>query len=175
VKQLSRPVNIFVVGTLTLLLATVTGCSNGSTSNGSAPSNSAPATGNHFESDNPNDSTFTDDAGNEMQVGQDLPLPEDWPAAIPIPEGRLVAVSIVDESTAVATWQVDGELTSIDSAYLQLLESRGFTTERSNDLSTESITVFFAVGNNFDITVSATPGEKETDPGEITVLVNPSF
>jgi hypothetical protein len=31
------------------------------------------------------------------------------------------------------------------------------------------------VNNDFDITVSATPGENLTDPGEITVLVNPAL
>jgi hypothetical protein len=133
------------------------------------------STNNQFEPDNPDDSTFTDDAGNEMRVGQDLDLPADWPAGIPTPDGRLVAVSVVDQSTAVGTWQVDGDLIQIENDYLQVLQSSGFETSRSEDLSTESITVFFAVNNDFDITVSATPGENPTDPGEITVLVNPAL
>jgi hypothetical protein len=87
----------------------------------------------------------------------------------------LVAVSVVDQSTAVGTWQVDGDLIQIENNYLQVLQSSGFETSRSEDLSTESITVFFAVNNDFDITVSATPGENLTDPGEITVLVNPAL
>jgi hypothetical protein len=152
-----------------LALTLVSGCSTDS----DLPD--VTSTNNQFETDNPDVSTFTDDAGNEMQVGQDLDLPADWPSGIPTPDGRLVAVSVVDQSTAVGTWQVDGDLIQIENNYLQVLQSSGFETSRSEDLSTESITVFFAVNNNFDITVSATPGENLTDPGEITVLVNPAL
>ena len=158
-----------MAGVLSLLLVTLSGCSADS------GAEDVTSTGNHFESDNPSDSTFTDDAGNEMQVGQDLALPSGWPSAIPTPEGRLVAVSIVDQSTAVATWQVDGDLISTENSYLKDLESRGFQTSQSTDLSTDSISVFFAINDEFDITVSATPGEQESDPGEITVLVNPAL
>ncbi len=163
-----RSVGIFT-GSLALLLSLVSGCSTES------DPTEVTSTGNQFESDNPDDSTFTDDAGNEMLVGQDLDLPANWPSAIPTPDGRLVAVSIFDQSTAVATWQIDGDLIATENNYLQVLQSNGFNTSKSDDLSTGSISVFFAVGKDFDITVSATPGEVETDPGEITVLVNPSL
>lgn len=158
-----------VAGAITIVLLGVSGCTSDS-----GPTEATP-TGNHFESDNPEVSTFTDDAGNEMQVGQDLELPREWPSSIPTPDGRLVAVSVVDQSTAVATWQIDGDLISAENSYLQDLESQGFQTTKADDLSTESISVFFAIGNGLDITVSATPGEQETDPGEITVVINPSL
>ena len=157
------------IGAITIVLLGVSGCASDSGSTEATPS------GNHFESDNPEESTFTDDAGNEMQVGQDLELPKEWPSSIPTPDGRLVAVSVVDQSTAVATWQIDGDVISAENNYLQELESQGFETTKSDDLSTESISVFFALGNGLDITVSATPGEQESDPGEITVVINPSL
>ena len=128
-----------------------------------------------FESDNPDDSTFTDDAGNELQVGENLALPPDWPGDVPIPDGSLIAVSVVDAQTAVATWQIDGDVLLAEQSYVEQLASTGFTVTKSDDLSTEANTVYTAVGNGLDVTVSATSGEKETDPGEITVLVNPGL
>ncbi len=170
VSKYSLKTAVALAGAFSLLLFTVSGCSAQT-----GPEDVViPSAGNQFESDNPTDSTFTDDAGNEMQVGQNLDLPSDWPADIPTPAGRLVAVSIVNESTAVATWQIDGDIIEAEINYLKALESRGFQTSKSDDLSTDSISVFFAINSDFDITVSATPGEQESDPGEITVLVNPA-
>lgn len=154
---------------LVLWVPTLTGCATEP-----APRENTSA-GNQFESDNPGDSTFTDDAGNEMQVGQDLDLPADWPSSISPPQGRLVAVSVVNPLTAVATWQVDGDVMAAETLYLELLESNGFTVENSSELSTNTISVFFARDETFDVTVSATPGDKVTDPGEITVVVNPAL
>ncbi len=135
----------------------------------------SPTSGNHFESDDPNDSIFTDDAGTEMVVGDDLDLPNEWPSGVPVPSGRLVAVAIADPATAVATWQIDADLSVAESDYISQLELSGFEISPAPDLSTESITVYFAIGQKLDITVSATPGEKPSDPGEITVVINPSL
>jgi hypothetical protein len=132
-------------------------------------------TGAQFELDNPNDTTFTDDAGNELLVGDNLELPSNWPAAVPTPPGRLIAVSIVDESTAVATWQVEGDVNQAEDALVQEMSDSGFVVIRSDDLSTETISVFTAEGNDLDVTVSATPGANTGDSGEITLLVNPAF
>ena len=132
-------------------------------------------TGAQFEFENPDDSVFTDDAGNEMQVGSDLDVPANWPAAVPTPQGRLIAVSVVDESTAVATWQVEGDVIQAEDAFVQVMTESGFQVTRSTDLSTENISVFTAQGNDLDVTISATTGENPDDPGEITLLVNPAF
>ena len=141
-----------------------------------ATTESAPtATGDHFESENPDDSVFTDDAGNEMQVGSDLDLPAEWPAAMPVPEGRLIAVSVVDASTAVGTWQVEGDVNEAETIFVQTVSDAGFTVTPAADLSTDTITVYTAQGNDLDVTISATPGETPSDPGEITLLVNPAF
>ena len=159
-------------GAVLLIAGMLSGCSS---QDSSEPNSDITTSGDQFESDNPEDSTFTDDAGNEMQVGENLELPADWPAAVPTPEGRLIAVSIIDESTAVATWQVDGDVVTAENALVEAFTLNGFRAERSEDLSTDSITVYTAVGNDLDVTVSATPGAGESDPGEITLLVNPSF
>jgi hypothetical protein len=132
-------------------------------------------TGAQFESDNPDANVFTDDAGNELQVGDDLPLPADWPVGVPTPVGKLIAVSVVDSSTAVATWQIEGDMLIVEANYVAELEKAGFAATQSTDLSTDTISVYTAMGNGLDITISATLGAESTDPSELTVLINPAM
>lgn len=164
---------VLVLGITSPLVA----CSPGAESPGTTDSvdSSSSGTDAQFETDNPDDSTFTDDAGNEMQVGENLVLPPEWPALVPTPEGSLIAVSIVDSETAVATWQTPGDVFVAEQSLVELFESGGFEVTKSVDLSTDANTVYTAVGNGLDVTISATSGEVQSDPGEITVLVNPGM
>lgn len=132
------------------------------------------ALGNNFETSNPDDELLDDGSGNELEIGSDLALPSDWPKGVPTPTGTLIAVSVIDDRTAVATWSVEGDVFSAQKMFLLAFDS-SFTVEPIPDLSTETIVVYGAIGNGFDITISATLGEQTTDPGEITLLVNPSI
>ncbi len=129
--------------------------------------------GNHFETSNPEDKLFDDGSGNELEVGSDLSLPPDWPEGVPTPAGALISVSVIDDRTAVATWSVEGDVFQAQQSFLAEFNS-GFSVEPIPDLSTDTIIVYGATGNGFDITISSTLGERSTDPGEITLLVNPS-
>ncbi len=129
--------------------------------------------GNHFETSNPEDKLFDDGSGNELEVGSDLSLPPDWPEGVPTPVGALISVSVIDDRTAVATWSVEGDVFQAQQSFLAEFHS-GFSVEPIPDLSTDTIIVYGATGNGFDITISSTLGERSTDPGEITLLVNPS-
>ncbi len=129
--------------------------------------------GNHFEPSNPEDKLWDDGSGNELEVGSDLSLPPDWPEGVPTPAGALISVSVIDNRTAVATWSVEGDVFQAQQLFLAEFDS-GFSVEPIPDLSTDTIIVYGATGNGFDITISSTLGERSTDPGEITLLVNPS-
>ena len=129
--------------------------------------------GNQFEQSNPTDEFLDDGSGNELEVGRDLNLPSNWPQAIPTPEGSLIAISVIDERTAVATWSVQNDVFLAQKEFLTEFDG-SFAVEPLLDLSTDSIIVYGAIGNGFDVTISATLGAKADDPGEITVLVNPS-
>lgn len=130
--------------------------------------------GDRFESSNPTDDFLDDGSGNELEVGTDLTLPADWPQGVPTPSGTLIAVSVIDDRTAVATWTVEGDVFTAQEGFLTEFDST-FTVEPLVDLSTDTISVYGAIGNGYDITVSATLGEQSSDPGEITLLVNPSL
>jgi hypothetical protein len=130
--------------------------------------------GDRFESSNPTDNFLDDGSGNELEVGTDLPLPANWPQGVPTPNGTLIAVSVIDKRTAVATWTVQGDVFTTQEGFLSEFDST-FTVEPLADLSTDTIAVYGVIGNGYDITVSATLGERSSDPGEITLLVNPSL
>lgn len=130
--------------------------------------------GNRFEQSNPSDDRLDDGSGNELEIGANLTLPQGWPKDVPTPNGSLIAVSVIDERTAVATWTVQGDVFTAQEEFLTRFDST-FTVEPISDLSTETIVVYGAIGNGYDITISATLGEQSDDPGEITLLVNPSI
>ena len=146
----------------------VTGCSN------EPEAAQTSDLGDRFESSNPTDDFLDDGSGNELEVGSDLALPADWPQGVPTPSGTLIAVSVIDERTAVATWTVEGDVFTAQEGFLAEFDST-FTVEPLAELSTDTIAVYGAIGNGYDITVSATLGEQSSDPGEITLLVNPSL
>ena len=145
----------------------------GGCSSGPSPTESTDL-GNHFETSDPDDGLFDDGSGNQLQVGSDLSLPSDWPTDVPTPEGILISVSVIDDHTAVATWSVAGDVFDAQQVFLAELEA-GFTVEPMADLTTDTILVYVATGNGYEIVASATLGEETTDPGEITLLVNPSY
>lgn len=159
------------IASLTLLLGA---CSQNSDVGPESEPQSDTTASNHFETDPTGDSIFTDDAGNEIAVGENLTLPNNWPGLVPTPEGSLVAVSVIDEQTAVATWKIESDVFAVQEEYAQDLSSQGFEVSSDFGLSTDTIVVLIARGSGLDITISATTGEQVNDPGEITVVVNPS-
>ena len=159
---------ITAVACVVVLTAGLAGCSSGSDATQTSD------LGDHFESSNPTDDLLDDGSGNELEVGTDLTLPTDWPQGVPTPSGTLIAVSVIDERTAVATWTVEGDVFTAQEGFLTEFDST-FTVEPLAELSTDTIAVYGAIGNGYDITVSATLGEQSSDPGEITLLVNPSL
>ena len=165
-------IGIAILAALMLLA----GCSSSdSSSTADNTSNTSDYSDDHFEGDADNDSTLTDEAGNELSVGKNIELPANWPSAVPTPQGSLIAVSIIDSATALGTWEIDGDVYSAQELFKNELEARGFSSSAAPELSADAIVVFTAQGQGLDITVSATLGEKNSDPGQITVLVNPGI
>jgi hypothetical protein len=158
---------IAVAAAGTVLILGVSGCST------SPDVGEGNELGNHLQTSHPSDEFLDDGSGNELEIGSDLTLPPTWPIGVPTPVGSLIAVSVIDEQTAVATWSVTGDVVPAQIEFLTLFDS-GYLVQPIPDLSTESIFVYGAIGNGYDITISATVGEKSTDPGEITLLINPS-
>ncbi len=168
-----EPQKLFIALSLAAI-ALLSACSSGN-ADASLESSASETVNDHFEGDAKNDSTLTDDEGNELSVGENIELPSEWPAAVPTPDGSLIAVSIIDASTAVGTWAVNGDVYAAQELFKDELTAFDFSTRSAPELSAEGIVVFTAQGNGLDVTVSATLGERDSDPGQITILVNPGF
>ena len=130
--------------------------------------------GNRFETPDANDDPLGDGSGNQLAMGKDLMLPTDWPINVPIPDGPLISVSVINNDTAVGTWSIAGDVFQAQREFLAQLETE-FAVVSIPDLTTDTIVVYAVTGNGYEIIVSSTLGEKTTDPGEITLLVNPSY
>ena len=146
----------------------ISGCS-------SSPGPTTPSDlGNRFETLDAEDDPLGDGSGNQLAMGKDLMLPTGWPINVPIPYGSLISVSVINDNTAVGTWSIAGDVFQAQQMYLARLEAE-FVVEPIPDLTTDTIVVYAVTGNGYEIIVSSTLGEKTTDPGEITLLVNPNY
>ena len=146
----------------------ISGCS-------SSPGPTTPSDlGNRFETPDANDDPLGDGSGNQLAMGKDLMLPTGWPINVPIPYGSLISVSVINDNTAVGTWSIAGDVFQAQQMYLARLEAE-FVVEPIPDLTTDTIVVYAVTGNGYEIIVSSTLGEKTTDPGQITLLVNPNY
>ena len=164
-----NPSTTSALAAATLVVAVgIGGCSSGPDSTTSSD------LGNRFETSVPDGSPLGDGSGNQLAMGIDLMLPTDWPIHVPTPVGSLISVSVIDENTAVGTWSIAGDVFGAQQVYLAQLEE-GFAVEPIPDLTTDTIVVYAVTGSGYEIIVSATLGEKTTDPGEITLLVNPDY
>jgi hypothetical protein len=146
---------------LVILLA-IGGCSSGANPN--LPTNT-------FENDEVG--VFTDDSGDTMQFGPGTVLPDDWPAALPIPSGELLSVSVRQDGGAVATWIVaDDTAQATLDAYLIALQEAGFSAPVQSTLSVpdDGIFTYDMQSDDFDATVSAVI---VPDESEITLIASP--
>jgi hypothetical protein len=146
-----------MLGLFLVLVIAVTGCAAGSDSENDLPVGDA---------GNAESGTFTDDAGDTMQFGPGTELPEDWPAALPVPPGTLLSVAVRQDSSALATWIVpDDSAEAIVNAYLVDLQEAGFSTPVQSEMSVpdEGVFSYDLTNDDYDVTVSAVlvPGESE--------------
>jgi hypothetical protein len=145
----------------------------GGCSTGPGPTTSSDL-GNRFETFDPDDGPLGDGSGNQLAMGNDLMLPMDWPINVPTPDGSLISVSVINDNTAVGTWSIAGDVFQAQQVYLAQFQA-GFAVQPMPDLTTDTIVVYAVTGSGYEIIVSSTLGEKITDPGEITLLVNPGY
>jgi hypothetical protein len=117
---------------------------------------------------------FTDeDSGDTMQFGPGTQLPDDWPAALPIPPGDLLSVSIRQDGGAVATWIIpDDRAQAILDDYLKTLQAAGFSAPVQSEMSVpdEGVFTYDMQSSEFDATVSAVLVPVES---EITLIASP--
>lgn len=97
--------------------------------------------------------TVTDDQGNEMAMGQDVALPDNWPAAVPVADGTLQMVSVQSGGDALAVWVVEGTPAEAAAAYAAQLESAGYTEDSASNM--DGLIVNQYSGNDLMVGVQA--------------------
>lgn len=105
-----------------------------------------------------NSMTMTDDEGNEMAVGEDISLPDTWPADVPVYSGgELSMVTVQADGTAYAMWTITDDPSQVMDEYSALLEGAGYSMEQDADLGGTLMREFRTTGK----TVSVVAGESD--------------
>ena len=79
--------------------------------------------------------TVTDDEGNEMAIGENVAVPDNWPADVPLYDGgTLQMIAVQADGSAIAMWQVDGAPADVVAAYSASLEAAGYTQDTTSNM-----------------------------------------
>jgi hypothetical protein len=111
--------------------------------------------------------SITDSNGNQVQIGEDVAMPDNWPAEVPKVEGgKLASVMVAGDGASVnALWTTDGATADAATAYNDALKAAGYTHE--NTTSAEGLESSQWYGNGFRVNVIVSG----TD-GQTSVMVN---
>ncbi|MDO8307857.1 MAG: hypothetical protein Q7V58_05815 [Actinomycetota bacterium] len=164
-RRLARTVSLsLLAGVLAVGAGTLTAC-------GSAVENAVEeAAGNALGGDvsiDEGEIAVTDEEGNEMLMGEDVAVPDNWPSEVPIYDnGRLISVMVAgDGSNVNAVWQTDATTEEAAATYGAALESSGFTVGDTSAVS--GMTNATYEGNGYTVTVTTLDAE-----GTATLMVN---
>lgn len=109
--------------------------------------------------------TVTDDEGNEVAMGENVSLPDNWPAEIPVYDGgTLQMVSVQADGSATAMWMTDATPQEAADAYGAALTSAGYTADSNSNLG-GMITGQYT-GNGYSVGVNSLEAD-----GQTTVMV----
>ena len=111
--------------------------------------------------------SVTDASGNAVQSGDDVSVPDNWPAEVPIYDGgKLKSVMVAGDGASVnAVWQADGTADEAAKAYGAALEAAGFTP--GDMTSTAGMTGGDYTGNGYKVNVVVIAAD-----GTTSVMVN---
>jgi hypothetical protein len=109
--------------------------------------------------------TVTDDEGNEVAIGQDVALPDNWPAEVPpFDGGTLSMVTVQADGAASAMWSTDASPEEAAQAYGASLESAGYASESNSNMGGMFVSEYS--GNGYSVGVNVLDAD-----GTTTVMV----
>ncbi len=106
--------------------------------------------------------TVQDDQGNNVTIGDDVPIPDNWPAEIPVLEGgKLVSVMVAGDGASVnAMWTTPASAEETMAAYGAALESAGFTADSTSNTSGMVNSEY--TGNGYTVSMTAVTADGST-------------
>lgn len=111
--------------------------------------------------------SVTDASGNAVQIGDDVSVPDNWPAEVPIYDGgKLKSVMVAGDGASVnAVWQTDATAEEAAKAYGDALLAAGYTAGSTIDAAGAMGGDY--TGNGYKVNVVASGAA-----GDTTLLVN---
>ncbi len=109
--------------------------------------------------------TITDESGKAVTIGENVELPDGWPAEVPAYDaGSLNAAAVEPDGTASALWTVDQSPADAVAAYGALLQGAGFTLKPSEGTmpSMDMLASADYEGNGYTVNVSGMGAEGQT-------------
>lgn len=114
--------------------------------------------------------TVTDDEGNEMAIGEDVSLPDSWPADVPTYDGgSLAMVSVEGDGSAGASWMTDATPEEAAAAYGAALLDAGYTEESTTNMGGMVVNEY--TGNGYTVSIMSADAGEQTS---LTVTAEPS-
>jgi hypothetical protein len=112
--------------------------------------------------------TVTDKDGNQMAIGEDVTLPDNWPAGVPVLDGgTLSMVTVGADGSANAMWTTDATAEEASTAYGEALTSGGYTASSSSPSNMGGMYLGEYTGNGFTVSVQSVEAD-----GKTTLLVS---
>ena len=114
--------------------------------------------------------TVTDEEGNEVAIGEDVAVPDTWPADVPLYEGgTLQMVSVQADGAATAMWLVDGTPADVAASYGAALESAGFTADSESTMGGMVVNTY--TGNGLTVSMQVLESDGQTS---LMVIAEPA-
>ncbi len=106
--------------------------------------------------------TVQDSAGNNITIGEDVALPDNWPAELPAYDGgKLASVMVAGDGSSInAIWMTDEDAATAAAAYGATLEAAGFTSGTATNA--EGMSGGDYTGNGYTVNVVALKGDGQT-------------
>ena len=105
--------------------------------------------------------TVTDDEGNEVAIGENVAVPDTWPAAVPLYDGgTLQMISVQADGAATAMWLAEGTPADAAAAYGAALEEAGFAPDSESNMGGMIVNSY--TGNGLTVSMQALDSDGQT-------------
>jgi predicted lysophospholipase L1 biosynthesis ABC-type transport system permease subunit len=98
--------------------------------------------------------TVTDDEGNQVAIGEDVSIPDTWPAEVPLLDGGTPQMASVQaDGSASVMWVVEATPEEAAKAYGDSLVAAGYTEESTSTMGGMVLNEYS--GNGYVVSVNA--------------------
>lgn len=106
---------------------------------------------------NSNGLSVTDSNGNQVQIGSDVTMPDNWPSVVPqFDGGKLTSVMVAGDGASVnAMWSTDASAADAAKAYGDALTGAGFKQDQTTNAGGVESSQYSGNGYTVNVVVSS--------------------